>query len=423
MQESENEMEKGLELVQMGKYAEVRRPTIRFINTFSPVVPLYEEIFPRLIENGIEPNALVCKGTYREGSGCGKEYLGRFWETVWVPPPLRSSKRWCGLFYFVLGAVRLIKSTANLNVMLTQPPLFFILGALVSKITKTPYIIHVMDMYPELLSVAGRLKSDGVVMRTLSTLGGLAIKRAQGVITIGRCMRERMVASGAPVGRIWVQPNWASTKIEPVEKENDFRRAHGLAGKFILMYSGNMGISHHFSTIVEVARRLGGKPDIIFVFVGRGIRREDLYRASLSNRNIRLLDYQGEDNLKYSLGAADIHFISLRSGFEGLVVPSKFYGALASGRPVIYEGSPTGEVARAIFESQCGSVVEPGDVKGLEREILRYYRDRELLEWEGKNARSVYVAKYSEKEGANAYVASLKALLGEMKADNLKTKS
>ena len=170
--------------------------------------------------------------------------------------------------------------------------------------------------------------------------------------------------------------NWANEKeiYHLPDYKNELRTEFGLSGVFVVLYSGNIGTAHYFSDILEVARRLSGCSQIRFVFIGEGSRRKEveasIKRAELEN--VVLLPFQRQERLHESLNLADVHFISLRAGFEGLMVPSKTYGALLTARPVIFQGPETSEVARFIQEERCGSVVPLGDVEKLERLILDY---------------------------------------------------
>ena len=224
-------------------------------------------------------------------------------------------------------------------------------------------------------------------------------------------MAERVASLGVDERRLNVLPNWANVDhVRPVaHATNALRHAHGLTDKFVVMYSGNHGVSHRFDDIVEVARRFQRRREIVFLFVGRGARASEIRRAAASLGNIRCLDFQPYSRLSESLGMGDLHFISLRNGFEGLVVPSKAYGVLAAGRPLLYQGDARGEVARMIHEDELGAVVAQGDVDQLTLEIERAYKD---VAWRcdiGLRARRVAEAKYGHE---SYYAAYRKALLG-----------
>lgn len=382
---------------------------IRFYNTFAPVAPLYQEAFPVMSEAGVTPRALLSPSDYR-GLGSRPDDASIEWLTL---PPRASNKRLSAALYAVEAPFRLLTRRAALNVFLTQPPLFYLLGAALSRLTRTPYVIHVMDFYPDLLAHAGVLPRSGPIMALLRRAARSALRGASRVVVLGRCMRDHLVDLGVAPDAIVEVPNWAPRVIEPVARhETIFRQKHDLGDAFVVMYSGNMGAAHELGTMLEVSRRLESRRDIRFVFVGRGVRRPEVEaRVAEGATNVTLLDYQPLELLADSLGAADLHFISLRPGFEGLMVPSKAYGVLASGRPVLYEGRAAGEVARMVEEESCGSTVEPHDVDALQAAIERYADDPELVDQHGRRARDAYLERYQPDVGARRYTEALVSLV------------
>jgi colanic acid biosynthesis glycosyl transferase WcaI len=179
-----------------------------------------------------------------------------------------------------------------------------------------------------------------------------------------------------------------------------------LTTETVVQYSGNQGVSHTFEEIIEVALRLRDVPGLRFVFVGDGSRHHELEeaKARLSLQNVLLVPFQPVSLLAQSLSLGDIHFVSLRPGFEGLVVPSKAYGVLAAGRPMIYLGRSQGEIARMVSETGMGQVISPGDVDGLERAVLEAHRNVEARERQGRTALEVFRARYGRAHSVGRYV-------------------
>ena len=174
-------------------------------------------------------------------------------------------------------------------------------------------------------------------------------------------------------------------------------------------YSGNLGVSHYFEDILAVAEEIVTFDGIRFVFIGGGVRLREVERSVVSKRltNVILLPYQKESSLAMSLSAGDVHYVSLRPGFEGLVVPSKAYGIMAAGRPIIYQGAENGEIARMVTREGIGHVIPPGDREGLRDCILSLYRNRETGLKIGATARQALEHKYSSAKGLSLYRAVL----------------
>ena len=176
-------------------------------------------------------------------------------------------------------------------------------------------------------------------------------------------MAERLESRGA--AHVTVVPNWAPSGVRVLPRAgNPFRAEHGLGDAegtpFVAMYSGNLGLAHPVGAILDAAERLAAThPDVRVVFVGDGPRRAwaeaETVRRGLAT--VRFLPFQPAERLAESLGAADVHLVAMEESLAGLVVPSKLYGALAAGRPVVFVGPEASEAARLLRENTCGSVV------------------------------------------------------------------
>jgi glycosyltransferase involved in cell wall biosynthesis len=200
-------------------------------------------------------------------------------------------------------------------------------------------------------------------------------------------METRLQVRGIHPSRIRVIPNVGiEGEIVPLPRHpNAFREKHNLQESFIVMYSGNMGRAHEFGTVLEAARifQEEGDEGIAFLFVGHGPMEPEL-RAEVTRLqlgNVLFIPNQRLEDLSVSLGAADVHLVTMQSGMEGLVVPSKFYGVLAAERPCLFVGSEDSEVARVILEYGLGWVIRPGQAAQLATAIgyaKRTLHDKEI---------------------------------------------
>jgi glycosyltransferase involved in cell wall biosynthesis len=176
----------------------------------------------------------------------------------------------------------------------------------------------------------------------------------------------------------------------PGDKANAFAREHGLADAFVVMHSGNVGLSQSLETIVEAAALLRDVPDLRIVFQGEGVKKADLQRqaTALGLSNVLFLPYAPKARLGEAFAAADVFVVSLQRGLAGYIVPSKLYGILAAGRPYVAAVEESCEVAAITRARRCGLVAEPGDAAGLARRIRELYEDRALTRRLGENARA-----------------------------------
>jgi glycosyltransferase involved in cell wall biosynthesis len=199
---------------------------------------------------------------------------------------------------------------------------------------------------------------------------------------------------GVPPERLVRIPNWADgALIRPLDRvDNPFLDEAKLRDRFVVMYSGNLGMVHESDTIIGMIRETRSLERLRFCLVGDGYLKQRL--ADLARReqwkHVILLPYQTKERLRYSLAAGDVHLVTLKANMTGLSVPSKIYGIMAAGRPVIFIGPPDSEVAHLVREAACGFVIEPGDVEGAVQALLSYYRDPAQVEEHGYAARAYF---------------------------------
>ena len=358
---------------------------IRFLCAVEPPTPILRDLLPHLTDSGVEVELLITRREYRGGLEPLGDLLGRAGvavRSIWVPGGRKAAGPREANVSLAFGFGAMLRSLfgrrTDLNVFLTQPPLFYLLGYLLKLLRGHKYAVVVMDLYPDVAIRFGILR-QGLLARLLVRVSRIGLRRADHVIVIGRCMRDLLEAEGVSAEALQGIPNWADERtVFPVPPaENSLRRELGIADHdFVVAYSGNMGRLHDFDDILEAARRLRDRRGIRFVFIGDGARRRGVEAFRERHgllESITLLPFQPTSRMSESLSLGDVHFVSLRDGFEGLVVPSKTYGALAAGRPVIYQGDWRGEVARLLVESGAGIVTPTGDAEALERAILQFH--------------------------------------------------
>jgi len=279
-------------------------------------------------------------------------------------------------------------------VLMSDPPLLQALGPVIRLFTRARIVCWCHDLYPEVAVALSILYERSWFERLLGVLSQWSLSRADQVIAIGDGMVERLLRKGVARDRIEVIGNWADgEKITPLPfEQNPFACQHGLEGKFIALYSGNLGVGHHFDTIIEAARRLRGVNRLALLFIGAGKRLAWLREQMLNATPARFLPPQPDSSLTQSLGAGHVHLVTLQPGLEGVIVPSKLYSALAAGRPVIFIGPPSSEAARLVEKAGCGFVIPPGDTAGLIHAISTLMRSSPLVREMGGNGRRYFVA-------------------------------
>jgi glycosyltransferase involved in cell wall biosynthesis len=397
---------------------------IRFIHNYfhpdvSSVSQVITEIARDLSAHGCDVSVIASRNWYTGGRPerlvAREEIDGIRVRRIWGPSLGKRALtgRLMDLASFVTGAAlaAFVSRRVDTVVLLTNPPMFAALGLLLRRLRGERFVYVVMDLYPDIATESGFLREGSLSARCMRWLTRRTLRGADRVVVLGSCMEERVLSYGAPRERVDVIRNWADDEaIRPVAAEgNPFRAEQRWEGKFVVMYSGNMGVAHRFDDILEVARRLRDDPSLIFAFIGDGVRRKEIEEARERHglENVCLLPYQSADRLALSLGAGDVHFVSLREGFEGTVVPSKTYGIMAAARPILYQGGRSGEIARMILDHGIGEVVPERDVDALERVIAALRHDPERTKRLGCRAREVLQRDYSR----NAALARYRCVL------------
>ncbi len=299
-------------------------------------------------------------------------------------------------------------------VALTDPPIIGLAAYLASRRFGVPFVMSYRDIFPEVARLLEGFESE-TVNRVLHGVNRFLVRKADRIVALGETMRKRLIdGKGADPARTVVIPDWADcSEITPGSKRNPFSLAHGLADKFVVMHSGNIGLSQGLETVIQAAARLSGLPDIHFVFIGDGVQRpllESQARA-LGLRNVLFLPYQPREGLRDSFASADVFVVSLKAGLAGYIVPSKLYGILAAGRPYVAAVEDASEVAAITERSRCGLLTAPGDAEGLVERILALYRDRALARDLGENARRAAL-EFDRKLQVRAYYDLFRELTG-----------
>jgi len=303
--------------------------------------------------------------------------------------------------FMIQATVRaLFAPGASAILVSTSPPFAGFGGCLVAVLRRLPLVWWVMDINPDQMVESGRLRARSLVARVFEWMNRRTLNAARDVIVLDRFMRERIAAKAPVAEKIHVVPAWPHDNLlEDVPPDrNPFRRAHGLDGSFVVMYSGNHAYSTPLGTLLEAADRLRHVAGLTFVFVGGGVvkREIDEMVAREAPPNIVTLPYQPLAEIRYSLSAADVHVVSIANEGVGVVHPCKIYGALAIGRPVIALAPRASYAADILADHDVGWLVEHGDVDGLERLLAGLPAlPRDRLEALGRTAREASRTHYS----------------------------
>jgi colanic acid biosynthesis glycosyl transferase WcaI len=303
----------------------------------------------------------------------------------------------------------------DLVVCMTDPPIIGDLGVVVGRRVGAPVLVISQDVFPEIATELHRLRNPAVI-GVLGTLVGAYLRRADRIVAIGETMRQRLEEKGAPPERLRVIPNWVDTRaITPQPRDNPWAARHDLVAPFVVMHSGNVGHAQDLDSLVRAATFLRDRDDLKIVIAGFGARHVEMVALAARlevDDIVRFLPYQKRERLPLSLSSADVHVVGLAKGLAGYVVPSRLYGILAAGRPVIVAAEDESETARLVREISCGVVVPPARPELLARTIREAADGAFELDEMGRRGRA-YVEEEADRVVA---MERYRALVREMLA-------
>jgi colanic acid biosynthesis glycosyl transferase WcaI len=251
---------------------------------------------------------------------------------------------------------------------LTTPPWISFFGVIFSLLKQARFIHWAMDVNPDEAVKLGWVKEGSLFYKFLDWSTRFTYRKSEKIIALDNYMAQLIKSKGAVIDRIVVIPPWAHDDIEALgHDKNPFRNKHNLNGKFVIIYSGNFSICHPIDTLLETARQLRDRQDILFLFIGGGVRLKEIvdFKEKYALSNIIYLPYQKREDIKYSLSAADLHVVAMGEPYVGIVHPSKIYGILSTGRPFVLLGPYRSHVGDIIAENRIGYQVDHGEVEKM----------------------------------------------------------
>lgn len=304
--------------------------------------------------------------------------------------------------------------------VLTNPPFLAVSCAILRALKLGElYIYLVFDVYPDTAVQLGVLKEDGFLSRCWERFNAFVFRQASAIVVIGRCMQDVIKQKAKKVGlkldnKLHHISVWSDDKLirSASDRENPLRKKWNLDGKFVVGYFGNMGRFHDMETIIGSAKILKDNEDICFLFVGEGHKKQATVEyATMHNlQNCQFHTYVERKDLGYLMHLADVGVVSLLEGQEGLSVPSKAFGLMSAGVPIVAVMSAKSEIARIVKEENCGTLVKPGEKTVLADSILQLYNDRIQLEQMSTNASRAISSKYNLGEVSRMYFNLIKQI-------------
>lgn len=324
-------------------------------------------------------------------------------ESLDQPPPVRIIRtitlpfgrgRWARLlsyasFYAGAGVSALLLPRPDLIVSMTTPPLLSVLGSIVKRLRRCRHFVWEMDLYPDVALDLQVMRSDAVAARLVGWLADGSRRHADGLIALGPCMKERLIARGIESENIHIAPNWAGGGFSRPAISTASRRP----GPLTFIYAGNLGLAHETRTLIQAISCLGNSEEFRFIFVGGGPHWNNL-RQECNDRRLTTVEFRPFGTrleLQQLYSSSDVGLVTLKDACCGSLVPSKTYSLLAAGLPILYVGPAAATPGLVIEEFGCGWQVDCGNASGLLSLIELLQHNRDMVSRKSVLARQVFL--------------------------------
>ncbi|MBD2005574.1 MULTISPECIES: glycosyltransferase family 4 protein [Cyanophyceae] len=383
------------------------------------IAPLMTELAEGLVQQGHEVRVVTAMPNYPQRR-IYDEYKGKLYMTekkkgvavqrnyVWIRPnPGLLDRIMLDASFVLISLVHALKGLRPDVILLTVPPLpVAVPAAMLGWLHRCPVILNLQDILPEAAVHTGLLTNKRMI-RIFEGLEKFAYWSATKISVISDGFVDNLVGKGVQENKIVLIPNWVDINfIQPLPKEDSpFRKAHQLNGKFVVLYSGNIGRTQPLTALIDAAARLKHIPEIAVVIVGeeKALQDLELYRQNIDATNVLLLPFQPRKELPQMLAAADIGMVMQKENVISFNMPSKIQLLLASGRPIIASVPSTGTAAKAVQQSKGGIVVPPEDSEALAAAILDLYKNPDKAEALGKQGREYAIENYAFNTALDRY--------------------
>lgn len=365
----------------------------------------------------------VIEEKYKKQKFYYEEYEGIKIIRVRVKEFTKSSKksRIMHILSYFFNSISATRKVGKQDIVYTisQPPVLGgILGCIGKKITKGKLIYNIQDFNPE-QTMAVNYSKNKLVLKAMMMFDKMSCKKADLVITVGRDMQETLKKrfANSNVPNNIVINNWMNEKeVYPLKKSDkniqDFKKKYNLEDKFIIMYSGNIGLYYDLENIIKIIKDYKDNNEVAFAIVGDGaIKKElEIYCKENMMDNVIFIPYQNKKDLIYSLNSADVHLVTNAKGIKGVSVPSKIYGCLATNVPILGILESGSEAWKIIEDSNCGILAETGNYDEIKRTLDLIIKEKDVFVKKHLNGRKYLEANFTKDKSIIKYIEEIEKL-------------
>jgi colanic acid biosynthesis glycosyl transferase WcaI len=313
------------------------------------------------------------------------------------------------LSYVALSIPRALFISCDVVLAMTDPPFEGIVGAFVAMLKRKPFVYNIRDMYPD-MAVGGSIVRPGLMARVWEKLHRWALRRATRVIVLGEDMKARIAAKGVAPDRIDIVRDGVEESAATIADATfDREIIQAIRGdfRFVLLHAGNLGFYGAWETLLIAAQELR-HDGVGLVFVGDGAQRSRLQELATGRSNVRFLPFFPSSKVSSVLAAADAHVVTIKRGLEGVVVPSKMYGILAAGRPILAVAPQETDAATLSARENFGCAADPDRPEEVVAAVRALLADPSRVAAMGAAARSA-APRYARSAEIQKFAAILEA--------------
>ena len=305
--------------------------------------------------------------------------------------------------------------------LVSTPPIQGLIGAVLKKIRKVPFVYNLQDVFPDSMVGAGMTKENSLLWKIGRKIENFTYRHADKIIVISEDFRQNLLRKGVPNHKIEVVYNWVDTDVVyPInQQDNILYEDLGLTrdNKFRVVYAGNFGLAQNIDVIIDAAEKLKQYSDIQFLLFGQG-ETYDSYKEEVAKKrlnNIVFHPLQSVDKVKYVYSIGNLGIVSCKPGIGKGAFPSKTWSILAAGVPVIANYDGDTDLQCVLTNNKLGMFSQSGNSNQMAEAILQMYKDPQLCREYGRNAREYVLKNVSREVSVKEYVRIIKEVINNEK--------
>ena len=295
-----------------------------------------------------------------------------------------------------------------------------IVGTILKKVKRTPFVFNVQDVFPDSLVTTGIANKGSFLWKFGNWISNISYKNADKIITISNSMKDNLIKKGIPEKDVLTIHNWIDEEtIHPITRDCNFLfdELHLPREKFYVVYAGNLGKAQGIDVVVDAAKYLMENKNIQFVVFGNGAQKKELKKRILQENitNIALYDLRASEEISYVYSLGDVSIITCKKGTGVAGLPSKTWSILATATMPIACFDLESELSRLIVDNEIGIAIEPENSQMLKEAVEYAYLNQDKCILMGKKGRKLVENYYSKKSCTDKYINILKDISVEMR--------